>query len=119
MKRSELKQIIKEEIEAILVDKNTENYMFFENLKTIKDEVEELMKMDKDKIEALLSNGHDWASDHIATSKDDVEEVHNFFKTKMSSMNEKMLSDKPKKIASAAPPADKITGADFAALRKK
>jgi tRNA A37 N6-isopentenylltransferase MiaA len=83
------------------------------------DEVEELMKMDKDKIEALLSNGHDWASDHIATSKDDVEEVHNFFKTKMSSMNEKMLSAKQKKIASAAPPEDKITGADFAALRKK
>jgi copper homeostasis protein CutC len=119
MKKSELKQIIKEEIEAILVDKNTEHYMFFENLEIIKNGVEELMKMDKDKIEVLLSNGHDWANDHIATSKDDVEEVHNFFKTKMSSMNEKMLSDKQKKISSAAPPADKITGADFAALRKK
>ena len=118
MKKSELKQIIKEELEAILVDKNTENYMFFENLKIIKNDVEELMKMDKDKIEAFLSNGHDWASDHISTSKDDVEEVYNFFKTKMS-VNEKMLSDKQKKIASAAPPADKITGADFAALRKK
>jgi GTPase involved in cell partitioning and DNA repair len=119
MKRSELKQIIKEEIEAVLVNNKADNYMFFQNLKTIKDEVEELMKMDKDKIEALLSDGHDWASDHIATSKDDVEEVHNFFKTKMSSMNEKMLSAKQKKIASAAPPEDKITGADFAALRKK
>jgi isopropylmalate/homocitrate/citramalate synthase len=119
MKRSELKQIIKEEIEAVLVNTKADHYMFFQNLKTIKDEVEELMKMDKDKIEALLSNGHDWASDHIATSKDDVEEVHNFFKTKMSSINEKMLSAKQKKIASAAPPADKITGADFAALRKK
>jgi hypothetical protein len=119
MKISELKQIIKEEIEAVLVNTKADHYMFFQNLKTIKDEVEELMKMDKDKIEALLSDGHDWASDHIATSKDDVEEVHNFFKTKMSSMNEKMLSDKQKKIASAAPPADKITGADFAALRKK
>ena len=74
--------------------------------------------MDKDKIEALLSNGHDWANDHIATSKDDVEEVYNFFKTKMS-VNEKMLSDKQKNRASAAPPEDKITGADFAALRKK
>jgi hypothetical protein len=118
MKRSELKQLIKEELEAILVDKNTEHYMFFENLKIIKNGVEELMKMDKDKIEALLSNGHDWANDHIATSKDDVEEVYNFFKTKMS-VNEKMLSAKQKKIASAAPPEDKITGADFAALRKK
>lgn len=119
MKKSELKQLIKEEIEAVLVNNKADSYMFFQNLKTIKDEVDELMKMDKDKIQALLSNGHDWASDHIATSKDDVEEVHNFFKAEMSSMNEKMLSTKQKKIASAAPPADKITGAYFAALRKK
>jgi hypothetical protein len=28
------------------------------------------------------------------------------------------LSDKQKKIAAAAPPTDKITGADFAALKK-
>jgi isopropylmalate/homocitrate/citramalate synthase len=83
MKKSELKQIIKEEIEAVLVNTKADHYMFFQNLKTIKDEVDELMRMDKDKIEALLSDGHDWASDHIATSKDDVEEVYNFFKTKI------------------------------------
>jgi hypothetical protein len=34
-------------------------------------------------------------------------------------MDEKKLSQKQQKIASAAPPEDKITGADFAALRKK
>jgi len=82
MKHSELKQLIKEEVEAILVSKNTEHYMFFENLKIIKDNIEGLLQMDKMKIEALLSNGHDWAADHIATSKDDVEEVYNFFKHK-------------------------------------
>lgn len=32
---------------------------------------------------------------------------------------EKKLSPKQKKIAQAAPPPDKITGADFAALKKK
>ncbi len=32
---------------------------------------------------------------------------------------EKELSDKQKKIAAAAPPEDKITGADFAALKAK
>ena len=31
----------------------------------------------------------------------------------------KKLSDKQKKIAQAAPPPDEITGADFAALKKK
>ena len=47
-----------------------------------------------------------------------LREVYNFFKTKLS-VNEKMLSDKQKKIASAAPPEDKITGADFADLYEK
>ena len=32
--------------------------------------------------------------------------------------DEKKLSSKQQKIAKAAPPEDKITGADFAALRK-
>jgi hypothetical protein len=26
----------------------------------------------------LIKNGHDWAADHIATSKDDIEEVCNW-----------------------------------------
>ena len=55
-----------------------ENYMFFGNLKTIKRLVDEMLEMDESKIDAILSNGHGWALDHIATSKDDVEEVFNF-----------------------------------------
>lgn len=54
------------------------NYMFFQNLKTIKQMVDELLKLDEKMVDAILSNGHDWAEDHIATSKDDIEEVHNF-----------------------------------------
>jgi hypothetical protein len=56
----------------------TSNYMFFGNLKTIKRLVDEMLAMDEDDVDAMLSNGHNWAVDHIATSKDDVEEVFNF-----------------------------------------
>ena len=35
-------------------------------------------------VDMILSNGHDWASDHIATSKDDIEEVYNFLKNTAS-----------------------------------
>ncbi len=56
----------------------TDNYMFFGNLKTIKRLVDEMLEMDEAKVDAMLSNGHNWAVDHIATSKDDVEEVFNF-----------------------------------------
>jgi hypothetical protein len=54
------------------------NYMFFGNLKTIKRCIDKIMAMDPAEIDELLCNGHDWAEDHITTSKDDVEEVCNF-----------------------------------------
>lgn len=56
----------------------TQNYMFFGNLKTIKRLVDEMLEMDEAEVDAMLTNGHNWAVDHIATSKDDIEEVFNF-----------------------------------------
>ena len=54
------------------------HYMFFANLKNIKKKVEEILQMDPHVIDKALSDGHDWANDHVATSKDDIEEVHNW-----------------------------------------
>ena len=51
--------------------------MFFGNLQTIKRLVDEMLEMDETELDAILSE-HNWALDHIATSKDDVEEVFNF-----------------------------------------
>lgn len=64
-------------------DKEYENYMFFSNLKQIKMMAEKLLSLDKDEIDEMLSDGHDWAQDHISTSKDDIEEVCNFFKVNL------------------------------------
>lgn len=61
-------------------DGGENNYMFFGNLEQIKRQIEELMQMDKSKVDAILNSGHNWAADHIATSKDDIEEVFNFLK---------------------------------------
>ena len=121
MKQSELKQFIREEIQKSIKE-DLSNYMFFQNLKTIKQMVDDLLKLDEKMVDGILASGHDWAEDHIATSKDDVEEVHNFLMNKKVvgpvGMDEKKLSDKQQKIAAAAPPKDRITGDDFAALRK-
>ena len=59
------------------------NYMFFQNLKQIQENINELLNLDQRVIDKMLSNGHDWAADHIATSKDDIEEVVNFFKNEI------------------------------------
>lgn len=56
----------------------TKHYMFFSNLKSIKEKAEAILAMDQSEVDSLLGDGHDWASDHIATSKDDVEEVYNW-----------------------------------------
>jgi hypothetical protein len=54
------------------------HYMFFQNLKTIKDAIDEMLQLDEKAVDNILSKGHDWASDHIATAKDDIEEVKDF-----------------------------------------
>jgi len=55
----------------------TNNYMFFGNLKTLKRLVDKMLEMNESEVDTILSE-HNWALDHIATSKDDVEEVFNF-----------------------------------------
>jgi hypothetical protein len=55
----------------------TQNYMFFANVKNICRMAEEIMDMDPQEVDRMLAN-HGWATDHIATSKDDVEEVYNW-----------------------------------------
>jgi len=55
-----------------------DNYMFFQNLHTLKNAIDELMELDQHEVDQILTNGHGWALDHIATSVDDVEEVYHF-----------------------------------------
>jgi hypothetical protein len=61
-----------------------ENYMFFGNLMTIKKCIDKMMALEPSQVDELLKNGHDWASDHIATSKDDIEEVCNWLCNQMN-----------------------------------
>jgi len=79
-----LEQYINEASSSIIASDRTttepKEYMFFGNLKTIKSRIDELLAMDPAKVEAMLQDGHAWAVDHIATSKDDIEEVADFLK---------------------------------------
>lgn len=58
-------------------------YMFFKNLSSIKHYISEIEKMDPDQLDQMLQNGHDWAADHIATSKDDIQEVADWVRGEM------------------------------------
>jgi hypothetical protein len=59
-------------------EQKASHYMFFSNLKMIKEKAEAMLAMDQSKVDEMLGDGHDWASDHISTSRDDVEEVYNW-----------------------------------------
>ena len=75
------------EMEGGCQEKESQNYMFFQNLKTIRNAVDELMNMDPAQVDKLLSAGHAWAVDHITTSADDVEEVYHFLTNNMGHGN--------------------------------
>lgn len=62
--------------------------MFFSNLETIIRCSNMLLEMNPEQLDRILNEGHDWASDHIATSKDDIEEVANFFINMMGEREE-------------------------------
>lgn len=79
-----MRNTILESLRRLSEGSENENYMFFQNLKTIRDAADAILNMNESMVDMILSNGHDWASDHIATSKDDVEEVYNFLKNTAS-----------------------------------
>jgi hypothetical protein len=75
-----MKKLIKKILNEETQKEKLQNYMFFSNLEQMKEQIEEMLTMDKEMVDQLLIDGHNWAVDHIATSKDDVEEVYNFLK---------------------------------------
>lgn len=68
------------------------NYMFWSNLKGIHDDVVEILNMDNSKVDALMADGHQWAFEHVVTSKDDIEEVYHFLEGNIEG-NKSMMSE--------------------------
>ena len=52
--------------------------MFFSNLEQIKRQCGLLLDLDESDIESILDNGHDWAQDHIAEAKNNMDQVFDF-----------------------------------------
>lgn len=75
---SDLKRIV----ERIIEEDNSvkyENYMFFSNLEQIKSQCEKLLSLDKNMIDNIIQNGHDWADDHVSEAKNNMDQVFDFF----------------------------------------
>jgi hypothetical protein len=73
-----IKKILKEE---------SERYMFFSNLEQMRRQCDLLLDLDRNMVEGILSDGHDWAQDHIAEAKNNMDQVFDFLMNETKSMN--------------------------------
>jgi hypothetical protein len=73
--------ITNESIQEAGTNKNTENYMFFQNLELMKKNIETIMAMDPMKVDSILKDGHDWADDHISVATENIDQVTKFLST--------------------------------------
>ena len=72
-----LNRIIKKVIRETK-EENSQRYMFFSNLEQIRRQCDLLLDLDHGMIESILDNGHDWAQDHIAEAKNNMDQVFDF-----------------------------------------
>lgn len=53
-------------------------YMFFSNLEQMKRQCELLLEFDEESLSQILDDGHDWAQDHVAEAKNNLDQVFDF-----------------------------------------
>jgi division protein CdvB (Snf7/Vps24/ESCRT-III family) len=72
-------------------------YMFFSNLEQMHRQTTMLMDMDQNTLEQILENGHDWAQDHIAEAKNNMDQVFDFIMNEIkepSNIHNNMMEEK-------------------------
>ena len=80
-----IKRVIKEEGDR------SSRYMFFSNLQQMRRQCDMLLDLDENMVESILENGHDWAQDHIAEAKNNMDQVFDFIMNE--SKRENMVND--------------------------
>ena len=83
---AKIKKILKEQ---------SDRYMFFSNLEQMRRQCDLLLDLERDMVDSILDNGHDWAQDHIAEAKNNLDQVFDFLmnETKRDGMELSMNID--------------------------
>ena len=79
---SVIKKVLNEDQEM-----RSNRYMFFSNLEQMRRQCDLLLDLDQSMVEGILEDGHDWAQDHIAEAKNNMDQVFDFL------MNESKTED--------------------------
>jgi len=86
LSETELSKLIKK----VINEQESSRYMFFSNLEQMKRQCEILLDMDEEEVSSILENGHDWAQDHIAESKNNMDQVFDFLMNETKRDNSEM-----------------------------
>ena len=83
LKEEDIKNMVRKTMDQINVQGNEHHdrgnrYMFFSNLQQMRRQCDILLDMDPEMVEGVLENGHDWAQDHIAEAKNNMDQVFDF-----------------------------------------
>lgn len=87
LSESDLNRLVKKVIKESSA-KQTENYMFFSNLKQMMRQCQLMLEMDPQMIDEILQNGHDWADDHVTEAKTNMDQVFDFLMNEKSKMEQ-------------------------------
>ena len=68
-----IKKVLSEDHEM-----RSNRYMFFSNLEQMRRQCDLLLDLDQSMVEGILDDGHDWAQDHIAEAKNNMDQVFDF-----------------------------------------
>ena len=81
-----IKKILKEQ---------SDRYMFFSNLEQMRRQCDLLLELERDMVDSILDNGHDWAQDHVDEAKNNLDQVFDFLmnETKKDGMELSMNID--------------------------
>jgi len=90
---SELTKLIK----SVLSEQDSDRYMFFSNLEQMRRQCDLLLDLDRGMVESILDNGHDWAQDHIAEAKNNMDQVFDFLMNETKKNDSEMMEEGKKK----------------------
>jgi hypothetical protein len=82
-------------VERVINESHNGNdrYMFFSNLEQIRRQADLLLELDPNMVEEILENGHDWAQDHIAESKNNLDQVFDFLMNETKKNDSNIIDD--------------------------
>ena len=86
LSETELSKLIKK----VINEQESSRYMFFSNLEQMKRQCDILLDMDEEEVSSILENGHDWAQDHIAEAKNNMDQVFDFLMNETKRDNSEM-----------------------------